>query len=301
MSKLHVQNTTRVEAHERARSSYLDAAASLLFEQDVLWLEITVDDPVPAQGLQALQDGVCKLSDQRQAETLELVALDELVQVHAQQLKGHADVVAEGEVLEHVHDVHGAVAVLLAQVLQDADLLLRLPVEALLVAHHFQSQVLLQFVVVHLSHLAEATFTDNLQRGKREGESDKFHRHSNWDHLQKPNNMTTSPDLEELVAVSQVIVRDVNVSALLVVVATVVVASGDGRPFLGIGSHEVDIWVGVDLRLLQRGQLRSVQSQSLVGSERAAQLPAVPSVSSSVLAGGFTGALAGFSTVANKQ
>lgn len=148
---------------------YLDAAAALLLEQDVLWLEVTVNDSVPVQGLQALQDGVCKFSDQRQAEALELVALDELVQVHAQQLKGHADVVAEGEVFQHVHDVHGAVAVLLAQVLQDANLLLCLPVETFLVAHHFQGQVLLQLVVVHLSHLAKTTFTDNLKGASNRG------------------------------------------------------------------------------------------------------------------------------------
>ena len=146
--------------------SYLDAAATLLFEQDVLRLEVTVDDSVPAQGLQALQNGVGKLPDQWQTEALELVALDKLVQVHAQQLKGHADVVAEGEVFKHVHNIHCAITVLLAQVLQDADLLLCLPVKTLLVAHHFQSQVLLQFVVVYLSHLAKATFTDDLKRAR---------------------------------------------------------------------------------------------------------------------------------------
>lgn len=108
-------------------------------------------------------------------------------------------------------------------------------------------------------------------------------------------------DLEELVAVSQVVMGDMNVSSLLIVVATVVVASSNRRPLLGIGSHKVDIWVGVDLRLLQRGQLRSVQSQSLVRSERATQLPAVPSIPNSMWAGGFTGALAGFSAVANRH
>lgn len=151
------------------QASYLDATASLLLEQDVLWLQVTVYDSVPAQSLQALQDGVCKLSDQRQAEALELVAFDKLIQVHAQQLKGHADMVAEGEVFEHVHNVHGAITILFAQVLQDADLLLCLPVKTLLVAHHFQSQVLLQFVVVDLSHLAEATLTNNLKETRRGG------------------------------------------------------------------------------------------------------------------------------------
>lgn len=158
-------STDRVSAHVRL-FAYLDAAAALLLEQDVLRLEVTVDDAVPVQGLQALQDGVCKLADQWQAEALELVALDQLVQVHAEQLEGHADVVAEGEVLQHVHYVHGAIAVLLAQVLQNADLLLRLPVEALLVAHHLQRQVLLQLVVVHLGHLAETAFADDLRGGK---------------------------------------------------------------------------------------------------------------------------------------
>lgn len=43
-----------------------------------------MDDSVPTQRLQALQDGVGKLPDQLQAEALELVPLDELVQVHAQ-------------------------------------------------------------------------------------------------------------------------------------------------------------------------------------------------------------------------
>lgn len=141
---------------------YLDATATMLFKQDVLWFQVTVDDPVSVQGVQALQDGVSELPDQKQAEALELVALDKLVQVHAQQLKGHADVVPEGEVFQHVHHVHGAVTVLLAQVLQDADFLLRLPVEALLVAHHLQSQVLMHFVIIHFGHLPKATFTDYL-------------------------------------------------------------------------------------------------------------------------------------------
>ena len=168
MTELHTYKTYyRACTQRMCEVSYLDAAASLLFEQDVFWLEVTVDDSVPAQGFQALQDRVCKLSDQWQAEALELVAFDQLIQVHAQQLKGHADVVAEGEVFKHVHDIHGAVTILLAQVLQDADLLLRLPVEALLVAHHFQSQVLLQFMVVYLRHLAEASFTNNLRKERK--------------------------------------------------------------------------------------------------------------------------------------
>ncbi len=65
-------------------------------------------------------------------------------------------------------------------------------------------------------------------------------------------------------------------------------------------SHKVDVWVGVDLCLLQGGQLRSVQSQSLFRSERATQLCGDPSVPNSVWTGGVSGALTGFSAVANK-
>lgn len=47
----------------------------------------------------------------------------------------------------------------------------------------------------------------------------------------------------------------VDVSALLIIVATVVVASSYGGPLLRIGSNKVDVWVGVDLCLLQRCEL----------------------------------------------
>lgn len=112
-----------------------------------------MDDVVLVQRVQTLQDGVGELPDQREAEALELVLLDELVQVHAEQIEGHADVAPEGEVLQHVDHVHARVLVLLPQVLQDADLLSRLPVEALLVADHLQSQVGLSLVVEGLHHL----------------------------------------------------------------------------------------------------------------------------------------------------
>lgn len=65
-----------------------------------------MDDTVLVQRIKTLEDGVGELPDQREAEALELVLFDELVEVHAEQLEGHADVAAEGEVLQHVDDVH---------------------------------------------------------------------------------------------------------------------------------------------------------------------------------------------------
>ena len=85
-----------------------------------------MDDLVAVEQVEALQQRVGELADELEAESLELVLLDELVQVNAEELEGDAGVVAEREVVEQVDDVVSVVLVLLAQVLQDADLLLGL-------------------------------------------------------------------------------------------------------------------------------------------------------------------------------
>ena len=106
--------------------SYLNSAAALLLEEDVLRLHVAVDDLVPVEEVEALQQRVGELADELEAEPLELVLLDELVEVDAEELEGDAGVVAEREVVEEVDDVVRVVLVLLPQVLQDADLLLGL-------------------------------------------------------------------------------------------------------------------------------------------------------------------------------
>ena len=99
-----------------------------------------------------------KLAHQLQREAGKLVLLDQLVQVHRQQLERDAYVIAEGERLVAVYDIECVLLVLLAQMLQYADLLLGLPMEALLIAHYLQRDVCAQFVVVAFEHLAEAAF-----------------------------------------------------------------------------------------------------------------------------------------------
>ena len=107
-------------------------------------------------------------------KNLESILFDELVQVHRKQLKCHAYVIAEVEALEHVHQIHVVVFVLYAEsgdkrknkfnnylfleCLQNANLLLRLAMEAFFIAHNFQRHVLLRFVIESLDHLAEAAF-----------------------------------------------------------------------------------------------------------------------------------------------
>lgn len=63
-----------------------------------------------------------KALDQLQAEPLEVVLLDELVQVDRQQLKGDAQVVAEHEVLLDVDDMVHVLRIVVAQVLQHLEL-----------------------------------------------------------------------------------------------------------------------------------------------------------------------------------
>ena len=130
-----------------------DTTPSLVLQKDILRLEIAVDDSIAVEQLQTEQDGVCKLSYQRQAEADVLALLDQFVQVHAEKLERDADVVSEAEELVGVDDVVRAVAVLLLEVFQDLDLLLGLAVEALLVAHDLQCHVVVGFVVVDLEYL----------------------------------------------------------------------------------------------------------------------------------------------------
>ena len=64
--------------------SYLNSAAALLLQEDVLRLHVAVDDLVPVEEVEALQQRVGELADELEAEALELVLLDELVEVDAE-------------------------------------------------------------------------------------------------------------------------------------------------------------------------------------------------------------------------
>jgi len=60
---------------------------------------------------QTFQHRVSELPDQSDTEPLELILLDELIQVHGQQLEGDADVVSKCEMLQHVNNVGRVVGV----------------------------------------------------------------------------------------------------------------------------------------------------------------------------------------------
>ena len=62
-------------------------------------------DVVLAQEVQRDQDLDCKALDQRQTKSLEVVHLDEVVQIHGQQLERYDQVFTENELVELLDDV----------------------------------------------------------------------------------------------------------------------------------------------------------------------------------------------------
>jgi hypothetical protein len=161
---------------------------------------------------------------------LELVLFDQLIQVNTQELKGDACMGSKDKVVKHVNDVVGIVLVLLAQVFQDSDFFLGLPVKPFLVSYHFQGNMEVTFVIVGLDHLPEAALSN---------------------------------DFEHFVAVGQVVVGYVGVGTLVVVVAAVVGTANDAGPFLGVGPDEVDLRIVEDLMVFVRRQLVHVKFHHL--------------------------------------
>ena len=187
-----------------------------------------MNDPVAVQGVQTLENGVTEFAHKGGTKPLELVPLDQLVQVHAEELKGEAHVVAEREVVDEVDDVVGAVRVLLPQVLQYPYLLHGLAVETLLVPHNLERHVLLRLVVERLENLPETTLPQHL------------------DHL---------------VAIMHVIARHGQVAPGLVVIAAIVGGPAHPLTLLGLLARKVDLRVAEYLLLLEGRQLAAVDAK----------------------------------------
>ena len=213
---------------------HLDSASARLFQKDVLWLQIAVDDAVPMKSVEALENRVGEFPHQGEAEPLELVLLDQLVEVHAQQLEGETDVVSEGEMVDQMDDVVSVVPILLSQVLQDPNLLICLAVESLLVPYHLQGYVLLCPMIVRLQHLTKASL---------------------------------SKDLEDLVAIGNVVVSDHLIRPSVIIIATVVRSTRDTLSLLGMLANKVDLRKGEDLLVLIGTQSGTVQLHCLIRCE----------------------------------
>jgi len=160
-----------------------------------------VDDPVPVESIETLQNGVGKLPHELQAEAVELVLLDQLVQVDAQQLKRHADVRPKDKVLQHMDNIHPAFAVLAPQLLQYTYLLRRLPVESLLIPYDLHGYVRPCLVVIRLHHMPKTALANHFQY---------------------------------FISVREVIMYDMEVRTLLVVISIIIVPAHAALPFLSI-------------------------------------------------------------------
>ena len=69
----------------------------ILFQQNVLRLQVAVDHALALEKGQGAQHLLGKPTDQREREALELIGLDELVEVHAQKLGRNTEMAAEVE------------------------------------------------------------------------------------------------------------------------------------------------------------------------------------------------------------
>ena len=88
-----------------AEVDHLDATLVRLPQENVLRLHVAVDDVVFFHVVQRHQQLDCEPPDEPSGHSLEVVALDKLVQVHAQHLEGQDQVLPEHELLLDSNDV----------------------------------------------------------------------------------------------------------------------------------------------------------------------------------------------------
>lgn len=216
-----------------------------------LGLEIAVDDAVVTEKRQRGKDLHREASDEDGRESSELVRLDELVEVDAEQLRDDAEVSSESERVDHPNDKVLLVGILQVEtsvrgerrsgsrtnpfdkVLKHLNLDERLVVESLLVADDLDRDHLAGLVVTALHDLAEGSLAE---------------------------------DVDDLVAVEDLVVGDEEVVAALVVESKVVERDVLARGLLvALGPDEVDFLVLADLLLLVVGEVPSVQRDGICG------------------------------------
>lgn len=90
---------------------------------------------------------------------MEVVAFDELVEIHAQHLEGEDQVLAEDELLLYANDVLFVLWVVVAELLQNLGFNETLLVESLLVSENLERNVLLVLVIKTFEYLAEAALS----------------------------------------------------------------------------------------------------------------------------------------------
>ena len=109
------------------------------------------------QGYQKLNG---KSADESDRHSLEVVAFDELVQVHAQHLEGEDQMLAEDKLFLYANDVLFVLWIVVSELLQNLGLDQTLLVQPLLVSENLQRNVLLVLVIKTFEYLAEAALSE---------------------------------------------------------------------------------------------------------------------------------------------
>ena len=123
-----------------------------------------MDDFTLVKQVEAVEQRDCEFADEEQREPTKLVLLDELVEVHREELEHDAHVVAEDEAVQNADHEVAIVLVVLHEVLEDADLLARLSREAGVVADDLQGHQAALLVVEALHHLTERALPKQFQK-----------------------------------------------------------------------------------------------------------------------------------------
>ena len=102
-----------VQEGRAAEVDDLDAALVRLLQQDVLRLQVAVDYLELLQVFQRVQQLNGETTDEVVVKTIEVVDLEELKQVHRQQLKRDAQVLPKNDIIAHMNNVHNVIWILL--------------------------------------------------------------------------------------------------------------------------------------------------------------------------------------------
>ena len=140
----------------RAEVNQLDRRLLRVDQQNVFRLQVTMNDVQRPGVVQGYQDLLREAPDETLRDALKVVQPEELVQVHTDEFKSNADMVAEQEVVLHPYYSLLVLRVVFPHGLQHPDLDLGLLVELLLVLDHFDCDFFLLLVVEALADLAEA-------------------------------------------------------------------------------------------------------------------------------------------------
>ena len=100
-----LDRTLRGVAEEDVLRSKISTRLSHSYASTYLWLQITVHNTMVSHQRERLQHLVRKPPDETGREPMEVVRLDQLVEVDAQELRRNAQMATEVEMLRHLEDV----------------------------------------------------------------------------------------------------------------------------------------------------------------------------------------------------